>query len=144
MRKIIFLIMLLSVLTSCNKDNSNPVITDNGLIGTWVLTNIRGTTPQGSVTISPDSAVISMTIIMNSDKTGSLSMIQQGQTTNQSFTWITLNGNIILTPTNGGIGIPLSYTKTGNKINVGFSNILPSISYHGVTVTSLILEFTKQ
>ncbi len=144
MKKTILLILLLTVLTSCNKDNSNPVITDSGLIGTWVLTNISGTTSTGSITISPGLVGISMTMVFNSDNTASLSMVQQGQTTNQSFTWITLNGNIVFTPTTGGVVIVLPYTKTGNKINVGFSNILSSINYNGINISSLILEFTKQ
>ena len=144
MKKIIFLIILLFFLTSCNKDNSNPVITDGGLIGTWVLTNISGTTSQGSVTISPGLVGMSMTLVFNSDNTASLLSVQQGQSTTQSFTWITLNGTIVFTPTTGGVIIVLPYTEVGNKINVGFTSILPSINYNGVIITSLILEFTKQ
>ena len=87
---------------------------------------------------------ISMKLIFNSDKTATLTMVQQGQTTNQSYTWITLNGNIVLTPTTGGIPILIPYTQTGNKINVSSSSILASISFNGVTITSLSLEFTKQ
>ncbi len=144
MKKIIILFILLFLLTSCNKDNSNPVITDSGLIGTWLLTNISGTTTQGSITISPGLVGISMTLVFNSDNTASLVSVQQGQTTTQRFTWITLNGAIIFTPINGGVVILLPYTESGNKINVGFTNILPSINYNGVIITSLILEFTKQ
>jgi hypothetical protein len=143
MKKIIFVIMLLSVLTSCN-NNSNPIITDSGLIGTWVLTNISGSTPQGSVTITPGLVSISMTMVLNSNKTASLSIVQPGQTINQNYTWTSLDGNIILTPTSGGILIVLPYTQTGNKINVNSSSILPSINYKGVTITSVKLEFTKQ
>jgi hypothetical protein len=144
MKKILFMIFLLSILSSCNNNNTNPVITDSGLIGVWVLTSISGTTSQGSITITPGLVGLSMTMKINSDKTASLLMVQQGQTTNQSFTWISLDGNFVLTPIGAVIGIPLPYTKTNNKINVGFSSILPSINYNGVTITSPILEFTKQ
>jgi len=144
MKKILFLILLVSILSSCNKNDSNPVITDSGLIGVWVLTSISGTTSQGSITITPGLVELSMTMKINSDKTASLLMVQQGVTTNQSFTWNSLNGNIVLTPSGSVIGIPLPYTKTDNKINVGFSSILPSINYNGVAITSPVLEFTKQ
>ena len=143
MKEIIFLIMFLSVLTSCN-NNSNPIITDSGLIGTWVLTSISGSTPQGSITITPGLASISMTMVFNSNKTASLSIVQSGQTINQSYTWTSLDGNIILTPTSGGILIVLPYTQAGNKITVNSSSIIPSIKYNGVTITSVKLEFTKQ
>jgi len=144
MKKIIFLIISLFVLTSCNTNNSNPVLTNSGLIGTWVLTSISGSTPQGSITITPGLVGISMTLVFKSDNTAILSMVQQGQTTNQSYTWITLNGTIVLTSTTGGIPIIIPYTQTGNKINVNSSSILPSINYNGVTITSIMLEFTKQ
>ena len=85
-----------------------------------------------------------MTIIFNSNNTATLLSVQQGQTTTQNFTWITLNGTIIFTPSSGGAVIILPYTQTGNKISAGFTNILPSINYNGVIITSLILEFTKQ
>jgi hypothetical protein len=143
MKKIMFLITLLSVLTSCNKDSSNPIISQSGLVGTWILTNISGTTPQGSITVSPGLVGISMTMVLNNNNTATLTTVQQGQTTTQNFTWIDLNSTIVFTPTNGEVIIPLPYTKTGNKINVGYSSLLPSITYNGVTITSLILEFTR-
>jgi hypothetical protein len=137
--------MLLFILTSCNNNNSsNPVITNNGLIGTWLLTNISGSTPQGSITVTPGLVGISMTLVFKSDNTATLLMVQSGKTTNQSYKWITLNGTIVLTSTTGGIPIIIPYTQTGNKINVNSSSILPSINYNGVTITSLSLEFTKQ
>jgi hypothetical protein len=135
--------MFLSVLTSCN-NNNNPVITDSGLIGTWVLTSISGTTPTGSITITPGLVGISMTMVLNSNKTASLSIVQPGQTTNQSYTWASLDGNIILTPTSGGILVVLPYIQTGNKLNINSNSIIPSINYNGVTITSVKLEFTKQ
>lgn len=145
MKKILFLMMLLFILTSCNNNNSsNPVITNNGLIGTWLLTNISGSTPQGSITVTPGLVGISMTLVFKSDNTATLLMVQSGKTTNQSYKWITLNGTIVLTSTTGGIPIIIPYTQTGNKINVNSSSILPSINYNGVTITSLSLEFTKQ
>jgi hypothetical protein len=137
--------MLLFTLTTCNNNNSsNPVITNNGLIGTWLLTNISSSTPQGSITVTPGLVGISMTLVFKSDNTATLLMVQSGKTTNQSYTWITINGTIVLTSTTGGIPIIIPYTQTGNKINVNSSSILPSINYNGVTITSLSLEFTKQ
>ena len=137
--------MLLFTLTTCNNNNSsNPVITNNGLIGTWLLTNISSSTPQGSITVTPGLVGISMTLVFKSDNTATLLMVQSGKTTNQSYTWITINGTIVLTSTTGGIPIIIPYTQTGNKINVNSSSILPSINYNGVTITSIMLEFTKQ
>ena len=145
MKQIILLIMFLLVLTSCKKDSSNPVTTgDSGLIGTWNLTSISGSTPQGAITIPPTTAGISMTMKFNSNNTTSMSMVQQGVTTNEDFKWSTSNGNVSLTPTIGGTASILPYTLTGNKADVNFSSIIPGISYNGVTVTNLVFEFTKQ
>lgn len=145
MKQMVFLVMFLLVLTSCKKDSNNPVATgDSGLIGTWNLSSISGSTPQGTITIPPTTAGISMTMIFNSNNTASMSMVQQGVTTNQDFKWSTTNGNVSLTPTIGGTASILPYTLTGNKASVNFSSIIPGISYNGVTVTNLVFEFTKQ
>lgn len=144
MKKILILIVFMSFFTSCKKDSSNPVATENDIVGTWVLTNISGITSQGSITILPSLVGISMTMVFKSDKTATLTMVQEGQTTNSSYNWSTLNGYISFTPTSGGVPMVLPYTINGNKVNVGFSSIIPSITYSGVTVTSLFFEFTKQ
>jgi hypothetical protein len=146
MKKIILLILFLTVLTSCKKDDSNPVTADNGLVGTWVLTNISGTTTsQGAISIPPSQAGISMTIVFNSNKTCTITTVQQGQTTNETDNWSTSNGKITFTPvTGGGTAMVLPYTQTGNKVNVDFSSLISSITSPGVTFTQLMFEFTKQ
>jgi hypothetical protein len=142
--KILLLIILITILTTCNKDNSNPVITDTGLIGTWVATNVSGATPQGEISLSAGLIGIVMTIEFRGDNTAWLRWMQQGQTTIQNFAWITFDGTIIFTPAARGTVIVLPYTKAGSKINVGFTNILPSINYNGVVITSVVMEFSRQ
>jgi len=135
--------MLLSILTSCKKDDSNPVTADSGLIGTWVLTSVSGSTSQGPVTITPAQANMSMTIVFNSNKTCELTVVTNGQPTNETDTWSTSNGKV--TFNSNGTSYVLPYTLTGSKADIDFSSLITSInSTGGVTVTSLIFEFTKQ
>jgi hypothetical protein len=143
MVKIILLIVFLSLLTSCKKDSSNPTAAgDSALVGTWMLTNITGTTQQGPETVSPADAGISMTLVFNNSNVMSLSMVQQGTPTNENFKWSTSNGNLSLTPTVGGSATILPYTVSGNKADVNFISLISTLN--GVSVTSLIFEFTKQ
>lgn len=142
MVRIIFLIVFLFLLTSCKKDSNPTAPEDSALIGTWVLTNITGTTQQGPETVSPADAGISMTLVFNNNNIVSLSMVQQGAPTNENFKWTTSNGNLSLTPTIGGSATILPYTVSGNKADVNFISLINSLN--GVSVTSLIFEFTKQ
>jgi hypothetical protein len=135
--------MFILFLTSCKKDSSNPTAAGNSaLVGTWVLTNITGTTQQGPETVSPANAGISMTLIFNNSNAMSLSMVQQGTPTNENFNWSASNGNLSLTSPLGGAATVLPYTISGNKADVNFISLLSTLN--GVSVTSLIFEFTKQ
>jgi len=142
MVRIIFLIVFLFFLTSCKKDSSPTEAGDSALVGTWDLTSIIGTTQQGPETISPTDAGISMTLVFNNNNVVSLSMVQNGTPTNENFKWSTSNGNLSLTPTVGGSATILPYTVSGNKADVNFISLISSLN--GVSVTSLIFEFTKK
>jgi Lipocalin-like domain len=143
MVRIIFLIVFLSLLTSCKKDSSNPTAAgDSALVGTWVLTNITGTTQQGIETVSPANAGISMTLVFNNSNVMSLSMNQGGTITNENLNWSTSNGNLSLTAVGGASATVLPYTISGNKADVNFISLISTLN--GVSVSSLIFEFTKQ
>jgi hypothetical protein len=139
--KKIFTIGLIAVLvlslSSCKKDEDNPVTSTESLTGTWVLTSIK----VSIATLTPDDADYHVTITLKSDKTFQMSLITGGQTTSSSGTYSTSNGSITFTPTSGSPMV-WTYTLSGSTLNAKTTMDLTAYGYSSETPVSLV--FNKQ
>jgi len=125
-------------MTGCKEDVNAPNISENDLIGTWVLTKIIASYPSGKKELTPQEENLSITIILNSDKTFQKNQNSKGQITNNSGTWSTANGVLTIVSTSG------SYTLVcrlnGNILQVASTIIDPDSG----NILPITLEFTKQ
>ena len=64
-----FIILTALTIVGCKEDINAPNISENDIIGTWVLTKIIASYPSGKKELTPQEANLTMTIILNSDKT---------------------------------------------------------------------------
>jgi len=125
-------------IAGCNGDVNAPNISENDLIGTWVLTKIIASYPSGKKELTPQEENLTITIILNSDKTFQENQNSKGQITNNSGTWSTANGVLTVVSTSG------SYTLvcrvSGNILQVASTIIDPDSG----NILPITLEFTKQ
>jgi hypothetical protein len=122
----------------CKEDINAPNISENDIIGTWVLTKIIASYPSGKKELTPQEANLTMTIILNSDKTFQQNQNSKGQITNNSGTWSIANGVLTVISTSGTF--TLLCRLYGNILQVASTIIDPDSG----NILPLTLELTKQ
>lgn len=134
---LIFALLIAMIGCSSDDDNSNPLSSrENSFVGTWVLTKVTLTDLSGPHVMTPEEANWQMTIIVNSDKSFSLTSNIEGESQVQNGTW-SLNGDIISLASNAGTQ-RLPYTVDGNKFTISIDEP------NGDVLNNRLLEFTKQ
>jgi hypothetical protein len=93
------IIFIFLVFTSCTKESdqiteSQNVINNNDIIGTWLLKEIKYPSGENEITVLPENTGISMTIKFFETKTGQMITIEKGSTHIDDFTWNILGGVI--------------------------------------------------
>jgi hypothetical protein len=133
-----FILLTALTIVGCKEDINSSNISEKDVIGTWVLTKIIASYPSGQKELTPQEENLSMTIILNSDKTFQQNQNSKGQVTNNSGTWSLANGEITVISTSG------TYTLLcrlyGNILQIA-STLLDPASGNMLPIT---LEFTKQ
>jgi hypothetical protein len=122
----------------CKEDINLPNISENDIIGTWILTKIIASYPSGKKELTPQEANLTMTIILNSDKTFQQNQNSKGQITNNSGTWSIANGVLTVISTSGTF--TLLCRLYGNILQVASTIIDPDSG----NILPLTLELTKQ
>jgi hypothetical protein len=122
----------------CKEDINLPNISENDIIGTWILTKIIASYPSGKKELTPQEANLTMTIILNSDKTFLQNQNSKGQITNNSGTWSIANGVLTVISTSGTF--TLLCRLYGNILQVASTIIDPDSG----NILPLTLELTKQ
>jgi hypothetical protein len=125
-------------ISSCKEDINAPNISENDIIGTWVLTKIIASYPSGKKELTPQEENLTMTIILNSDKTFQQNQNSKGQITNNSGTWSIANGVLTVISTSGTFTIVCRLY--GNILQVASTIIDPDSG----NILPITLEFTKQ
>ena len=133
-----FIILTALTIVGCKEDINAPNISENDIIGTWVLTKIIASYPSGKKELTPQEANLTMTIILNSDKTFQQNQNLKGQITNKSGTWSIANGVLTVISTSGTF--TLLCRLYGNILQVASTIIDPDSG----NILPLTLEFTKQ
>ena len=133
-----FIILTALTIADCKGDVNAPNISENDLIGTWVLTKIIASYPSGKKELTPQEANLTMTIILNSDKTFQQNQNLKGQITNKSGTWSIANGVLTVISTSGTF--TLLCRLYGNILQVASTIIDPDSG----NILPLTLELTKQ
>jgi hypothetical protein len=125
-------------IAGCKEDINAPNISEKDIIGTWVLTKIIASYPSGKKELTPQEENLTMTIILNIDKTFQQNQNSKGQITNNSGTWSIANGVLTVISTSGTF--TLLCRLYGNILQVA-STIIDRDSGNILPIT---LEFTKQ
>ena len=133
-----FIILTALTIAGCKEDINAPNISENDIIGTWVLTKIIASYPSGKEELTPQEANLTMTIILNSDKTFQQNQNLKGQITNKSGTWSIANGVLTVISTSGTF--TLLCRLYGNILQVASTIIDPDSG----NILPLTLELTKQ
>ena len=133
-----FIILTALTIAGCKEDINAPNISEKDIIGTWVLTKIIALYPSGKKELTPQEGNLTMTIILNSDKTFQQNQNSKGQITNNSGTWSIANGVLTVISTSGTF--TLLCRLYGNILQVA-STIIDRDSGNILPIT---LEFTKQ
>ena len=133
-----FIILTALTIAGCKEDINAPNISEKDIIGTWVLTKIIASYPSGKKELTPQEANLTMTIILNSDKTFQQNQNSKGQITNHSGTWSIANGVLTVISTSGTF--TLLCRLYGNILQVASTIIDPDSG----NILPLILELTKQ
>lgn len=133
-----FIILTALTIVGCKEDINAPNISENDIIGTWVLTKIIASYPSGKKELTPQEAKLTMTIILNSDKTFQQNQNSKGQITNNSGTWSIANGVLTVISTSGTF--TLLCRLYGNILQVASTIIDPDSG----NILPLTLELTKQ
>lgn len=137
---VILIVSIIILLNGCKKDDSNPTASGDELVGTWVLTKIIVTAPQGKINMTPQEAGLTMTVSLKSDRT-----YQQTQTTTQegqtfeNGTWSVSNGTLTAKATSGNTQ-SFPYRIIGNTLQLDTATTDPSTG----ALLPMTLEFTKQ
>ena len=134
----LFLFLTVLTISSCKEDINAPNISENDIIGTWVLTKIIASYPSGKKELTPQEENLTMTIILNSDKTFQQNQNSKGQITNNSGTWSIANGVLTVISTSGTFTIVCRLY--GNILQVASTIIDPDSG----NILPITLEFTKQ
>ena len=133
-----FIILTALTIAGCKEDINAPNISEKDIIGTWVLTKIIALYPSGKKELTPQEENLTMTIILNIDKTFQQNQNSKGQITNNSGTWSIANGVLTVISTSGTF--TLLCRLYGNILQVA-STIIDRDSGNILPIT---LEFTKQ
>src|ERR1035437_1196123 len=133
-----FIFLIALTISSCKEDINAPNISENDIIGTWVLTKIIASYPSGKKELTPQEENLTMTIILNSDKTFQQNQNSKGQITNNSGTWSIANGVLTVISTSGTFTIVCRLY--GNILQVASTIIDPDSG----NILPITLEFTKQ
>ena len=133
-----YIILTALTIVGCKEDINAPNISENDIIGTWVLTKIIASYPSGKKELTPQEANLTMTIILNSDKTFLQNQNSKGQITNNSGTWSIANGVLTVISTSGTF--TLLCRLYGNILQVASTIIDPDSG----NILPLTLELTKQ
>jgi len=133
----VILLCLLISLSGC-KNDSNPSSTGSELVGTWVLTKLTTTTPQGTQEMTPDQANFHMTLIIRSDGTYTSNLVDQTGPSVDNGTWAIVTGKINVKHQDGSTETA-AYTVAGSKLTLNSTTKGPN----GES-TPIIMEFTKQ
>ena len=133
-----FIILTALTIAGCKEDINAPNISEKDIIGTWVLTKIIASYPSGKKELTPQEENLTMTIILNIDKTFQQNQNSKGQITNNSGTWSIANGVLTVISTSGTF--TLLCRLYGNILQVA-STIIDRDSGNILPIT---LEFTKQ
>jgi len=136
----ISLFIILTVLTvfGCDENISNPVVSENEVVGKWILTKIIVSSPLGNQEFTPQEQNSDITIILNSDKTYQRNQNIQGQVTNDSGNWSVANGAITMVSDSATYTFPCHFN--GNKLQITTTITDPGSG----TILPITLEFTKQ
>lgn len=135
----ILVAIVFTITNGCKKDDSNPTASGDQLVGTWVLTKVIVTTPQGKVNMTPQEAGITMTLIIKSDQTYQRTQTTQGPPTNESGTWSVASGTLTAKATTGET-LTFPYRVNGNILQLDTTTNDPSTG----AVLPMTLEYTKQ
>jgi len=136
----VFITVMILSLSGCEKDD-NPVSSGGSLEGTWVLTSITAVTSSGTVTLTADQANVHITIVVTGTNAYQMTLVSNGQTTNDSGTYSTSNGNITFNSQGGG-QTQWSYTLSGSTLTAKTTMDLSAYGFPGQTPVTLV--FNKQ
>jgi len=123
---------------SCKKDD-NPLASGDELIGTWVLTKLTTTTPQGKVERTPQEAQFEMTIVIRSDRTYTSTTVDHSVIDTDNGTW-SVSGDKITVKHEDQTTEVMTYRISGNKLYID-RTVTDSSSGEEMPLT---LEYTKQ
>lgn len=131
------LLLLIFFTLGCEKED-DPVSPGEQVIGTWVLTKIIYSTPDGTIEFTPEAASISITLVINSDHTFSATVTQDDSTETVVGTWSEENGKVTIESTAEEEPQVMDYTIEGNVLRM-------TISYTDDTGTQTVtLVFNKK
>ena len=139
-KSLLFLIItIVSILASgCESGTDTPDLKEDQLIGSWILTRIIASYPDGKKDFTPEQKSIAMTISVNSDKTFRRVQTLNGTLTDDSGTW-TISGNVLMVSlTSGSFNFPCQID--GNKLQASTTMNDPDTG----AMVPVIFEFTKQ
>ena len=134
------LVFLILSVTGCKK-NDNPVTSNGSLTGTWVLSNITANTSSGTVTLTADQANVHITMVLKSDNSYQMTLVQGTSTTNDTGSYSTNNGSIIFT-SQDGTQQTWTYTISGSSLTAHTTMDLSAYGFPGQTPVTLV--FNKQ
>ncbi len=134
----LFIILIVLTVIGCDENISNPVVSENEVIGEWVLTKIIASSPLGTQEFTPQEQNSDVTIILNSDKTYQRNQNIQGQVTNDSGNWSVANGAITMVSDSAAYTFPCHIN--GNKLQITTTITDPDSG----TILPITLEFTKR
>lgn len=139
-KPLLYLFVILTTLTiiGCSEEICNPDITEDQVIGTWVLTKIIASYPIGSKEVNPEEESLSVTIIVSSDRTFRQNQVLKGETTSINGTWSVSGSSLNVVSPSGTFTFPCRID--GNTLQVA-STIKDPDSGTPLPVT---LKFTKQ
>ncbi|MBI1937658.1 MAG: lipocalin family protein [Ignavibacteriales bacterium] len=130
-------LLLLFFTLGCEKED-NPVSPEDQVIGTWVLTKIIYTTPNGTIEFTPEAASISITLVINSDHTFSANVTQDDSTETIVGTWNVENGKVTIESTADVEPQVMDYSIEGDVLRM-------TINYTDDTGTQTVtLVFNKK
>ena len=133
-----FIILATLILVGCNSDITNSEVSEDEIIGTWVLTKIIASYPSGTQELTPQEENLAITIIIDIDKTYQRYQNAQGQITNDSGTWSIANGVLTVVSDTETFNFPCRVN--GNILQLASTTKDPD---SGIMLP-ITLEFTEQ
>lgn len=121
-------------LPNCSDESSND---EDSLIGTWILTNLKYDFGLGvTLNVDPAEAGMSMRLTIRSDKTYTVVMTDEGETSTVHGEWETSGNNLLITEY--GETTEVEYSLDGDKLEISFEETEDGTTY---TLTQV---FTRQ